>query len=84
MCPYLQWYHAMHISLQANHGHVSSKGKGTTDPVKFLPVLPSKRQKPAWQVNPPSFFLNGNLDDHDRQDNGIDMVAELTARKLIQ
>ena len=60
-----------------------SKGKGTNDPVKFLPVLPSKRSKPAWQQNPPSFMLTGQPDQdgatNDR--NGIDLIAELTASK---
>ena len=60
-----------------------SKGKGTNDPIKFLPVLPSKRAKPAWQQNPPTFLLTGRSDEDgagpDR--NGIDLVAELTASK---
>ena len=58
-----------------------NKNKTTNDPIKFLPVLPSKRAKPAWQVNPPNFFLSGNADDNAQRDNGIDLVAELTARK---
>ncbi|XP_067686354.1 dynein axonemal heavy chain 7-like [Haliotis asinina] len=54
-----------------------SKGKGTDDPIRFLPVLPSKRSKPAWQSNPPPFFLSGRPDDEERP---IDLVGELTAR----
>ena len=57
-----------------------SKGKGTDDPIRFLPVLPSKRTKPAWQQNPPTFELSGKiLNDDDK--NGIDLVGELTASK---
>ncbi|KAL3855114.1 hypothetical protein ACJMK2_014343, partial [Sinanodonta woodiana] len=58
-----------------------SKGKGTSDPIHFLPVLPSKRSKPAWQQNPPSFILSGKSTENGDQDNGIDLVGELTARE---
>ena len=54
------------------------KGKSSNDPVKFLPVMPTKRSKPAWQTNPPAFLLSGKPgEDHDK--NGIDLIAELTA-----
>ncbi|XP_052080869.1 dynein axonemal heavy chain 7-like isoform X1 [Mytilus californianus] len=55
-----------------------SKGKGTDDPIRFLPVLPSKRSKPAWQQNPPTFELSGKIVEEET--NGIDLVGELTAR----
>ncbi|KAK7506434.1 hypothetical protein BaRGS_00002546, partial [Batillaria attramentaria] len=55
-----------------------SKGKGTDDPIRFLPVLPSKRSKPEWQDNPPSFVLSGRADTE--QPNTIDLIGELTAR----
>ena len=59
-----------------------SKGKGTNDPLKFLPVPPSKRSKPSWQVNPPSFLLSGKVEDGMLQDgNGIDLITELTASR---
>ena len=55
-----------------------SKGKLTNDPIKFLPVLPEIRTKPAWQVNQPTFMLSGKLDDS-QEKNGFDVVHELTA-----
>ena len=58
-----------------------SKGKGTNDPVHFLPTLPSKRQKPAWQVNPPTFMLSTKPEEEQDKVNGIDLVSELTASK---
>lgn len=57
-----------------------SKGKGTNDPIRFLPVLPSKRTKPAWDQNPPSFVLSGKIPEEDGKDH-IDLVGELTASK---
>lgn len=59
-----------------------SKGKGTDDPIRFLPVLPSKRSKPAWQQNPPTFELSGKIVEE--ESNGIDLVGELTASKYIK
>ncbi|CAH1790213.1 unnamed protein product [Owenia fusiformis] len=56
-----------------------SRGKGTSDPIKFLPTLPAKRSKPQWQSNPPSFFLNGKPSE-DKDKNGIDLIGELTSR----
>ncbi|GFR59444.1 dynein heavy chain 7, axonemal [Elysia marginata] len=57
----------------------ASKGKGTIEPIKFLPVLPAKRAKPAWQVNQPTFMLTKqSLED---ESNGIDLITELTARE---
>jgi hypothetical protein len=58
-----------------------SKGKGTDDPIRFLPVLPSKRTKPAWQQNQPTFELSGKIVEE--ESNGIDLVGELTARKFL-
>lgn len=57
-----------------------SKGKGTSDPIKFLPVLPSKRSKPSWQHNQPLFELSGKVVD-DEPSHSIDLVGELTASK---
>ncbi|XP_074662516.1 dynein axonemal heavy chain 7-like [Tubulanus polymorphus] len=57
-----------------------SKGKANDDPTRFLPVLPTKRSKPQWQQNPPSFILTGRQAQNDDDKNGIDLVSELTAR----
>ncbi|WAR10683.1 DYH7-like protein [Mya arenaria] len=53
--------------------------QGTNDPIRFLPVLPSKRSKPAWEQNPPSFVLSGKVPEDDGKDH-IDLIGELTAR----
>ncbi|XP_064598423.1 dynein axonemal heavy chain 7-like [Liolophura sinensis] len=63
-----------------NVSKTGSKGKGTDDPVRFLPVLPSKRSKPAWQMNPPTFMLTGKPLEDDKKDD-IDLVAELIAKE---
>ncbi|XP_052236951.1 dynein axonemal heavy chain 7-like isoform X2 [Dreissena polymorpha] len=60
-------------------GNGGSKGKGTNDPIRFLPVLPSKRTKPTWEQNPPSFVLSGKIPEDDGKDH-IDLIGELTAR----
>ncbi|XP_076459412.1 dynein axonemal heavy chain 7-like [Babylonia areolata] len=59
-------------------GKGPSKGKGTSDPIRFLPVLPSKRSKPEWQDNPPSFILSAQMDEE--QPTSIDLIGELSAR----
>ena len=61
-------------------GASGSKGKGTDDPIRFLPVLPSKRSKPSWEENPPSFILSGQVDKE--QPDIIDLIGELTASEL--
>lgn len=60
-----------------------SKGKDTHNPVNFLPTLPSKRSKPSWQQNPPSFLLSGKPDAKADSNNTIDLVGELTASKSL-
>ena len=58
-----------------------SKGKGTSDPIKFLPTLPSKRTKPTWQTNPPNFLLNGGPAEEDHAElHTFDIATDLTAR----
>ncbi|XP_070188303.1 dynein axonemal heavy chain 7-like isoform X3 [Littorina saxatilis] len=59
-----------------------SKGKGTDDPIRFLPVLPSKRSKPSWQDAPPSFILSGQVDEE--PPNAIDLIGELTAKDTLK
>ncbi|XP_060067000.1 dynein axonemal heavy chain 7-like [Ylistrum balloti] len=61
------------------NGGGGSKGKGTNDPIRFLPVLPSKRSKPSWQQSQPLFELSGKPVEEDK--NGIDLVGELTSRE---
>nr|XP_022323965.1 dynein heavy chain 7, axonemal-like isoform X6 [Crassostrea virginica] len=67
------------LDLTPRRGNGRSKGKGTNDPIRFLPVLPSKRSKPVWQQNQPNFELSGKILGDDK--NGIDLVGELTARE---
>lgn len=68
------------FQLTPRRGNGRSKGKGTNDPIRFLPVLPSKRSKPVWQQNQPNFELSGKILGDDK--NGIDLVGELTASKF--
>lgn len=56
-----------------------SRGKGTSDPTKFLPVPPATRSKPVWQQNPPTFQLTGKPEPV-LNENDIDLVSELTAK----
>lgn len=65
--------------LTPRAGGGGSKGKGTDDPIRFLPVLPLKRSKPEWHDNPPSFILSTKSEDE--QQGAIDLVRELTARE---
>ena len=58
-----------------------SKGKRTHDKLRFLPSLPDARQRPAWQVNPPTFLLTGKPDETLGDDRGYNLVKELTASK---
>ena len=58
-----------------------SRGKGTNDPIKFLPVPPAKRAKPTWQQNAPTFMLSGKPEDYQNGSGGIDLITELTASK---
>lgn len=70
---------SMFSQLTPGRANGRSKGKGTDDPIRFLPVLPSKRSKPVWQQNQPNFELSGKILGDDK--NGIDLVGELTASK---
>lgn len=70
---------SMFSQLTPGKANGRSKGKGTDDPIRFLPVLPSKRSKPVWQQNQPNFELSGKILGDDK--NGIDLVGELTASK---
>lgn len=70
---------SMFSQLTPRRANGRSKGKGTDDPIRFLPVLPSKRSKPVWQQNQPNFELSGKILGDDK--NGIDLVGELTASK---
>ena len=58
-----------------------SKGKRTHDKIRFLPSLPDARQKPAWQVNPPTFLLTGKPEEN-MMDERYNLVRELTASKF--
>lgn len=69
----------INLQLTPRRANGRSKGKGTDDPIRFLPVLPSKRSKPVWQHNQPNFELSGKILGEDK--NGIDLVGELTASK---
>ncbi|XP_076451419.1 dynein axonemal heavy chain 7-like [Babylonia areolata] len=63
-------------------GAPRNKGKGTNEPIRFLPVLPSKRSKPEWQDNPPSFLLSGQADEE--EPNTIDLIGELTSKDQVK
>ncbi|XP_033728888.1 dynein heavy chain 7, axonemal-like [Pecten maximus] len=67
------------VQASPRNGAGGSKGKGTNDPIRFLPVLPSKRSKPSWQQSQPLFELSGKPVEEDK--NGIDLVGELTSRE---
>ncbi|KXJ28065.1 dynein heavy chain 7, axonemal [Exaiptasia diaphana] len=43
--------------MEVHTNGTKSKGRNPHVPVRFLPQLPEKRGKPAWQQSPPSFQL---------------------------
>ena len=59
---------------------VRNRGKGANDQLHFLPVLPSKRSKPEWQDNPPSFILSGHAAEE--QTDTIDLAGELAGSQF--
>lgn len=65
--------------------HRGTKSKGSRDPIRFLPALPSRYNKPAWQINPPDFILSDPKEEEAsaaKKRKEFDIVAELSLRKL--
>ena len=72
------------LTFQSPRRHGSSKGKGTENPIKFLPVLPDTRSKPQWQESKPNFLLSSTPTGPQQDDkNNIDLITELTASKYL-
>lgn len=61
-----------------------NKPKIKKDHIHFLPALPPKYSKPAWQINPPSFILTDPKQTDaltTQKHKEFDIVAELSASK---
>lgn len=71
------------IAFQATLGN-GNKPRIKKDHIHFLPALPPKYSKPAWQINPPSFILTDpkQTDASTTQKHKeFDIAAEMSASK---